>query len=297
MRSAIAQHLLEVVGDVDDADAPVGEPADERQEMLGLGLPQRRGRLVEDEDIGREAQCPHDHRQLALGRGEPGPELVGVEVDAQVVDERLRDAALLTRVHDIDAAQRLLAQEDVVGHAQAGHDVRLLVDGADSELQGRARSQLAVRLAVQDDGALVRLHDAGQDLHERGLARPVLADEAVDLARSQVEADVHQGARARIRLEDVLQRKDRTGMPSRLGLRSGPLGLRDHRQASFTLFAARQQVRQVLLGDVPVDVARAPRARPASGLTTFSGVTGMTGSMICWFVASLQPWTKLLRAW
>ncbi len=131
-----AQDLLEVVRDVDDAQAAFGEPADERQEVLRLSLPQRRGRLVEDEDIGREAQGAHDHRQLPLGGREPGPELVRVEIDAQVLDDGLRDAALLARVHDVDGPHRLLAQEDVVSHGQAGDDVRLLVDGADAELPG-----------------------------------------------------------------------------------------------------------------------------------------------------------------
>jgi hypothetical protein len=47
-------------------------------------------------------------------------------------------------------------------------------------------------LAVDADLAAVRLVDAGQDLHQRGLARAVLAHQGVNLARAQIEADAAQ---------------------------------------------------------------------------------------------------------
>ena len=45
-------------------------------------------------------------------------------------------------------------------------------------------------LAVEDDLALVALVDPGQDLHEGGFARAVLAHQGVDLAGVDVEVDV-----------------------------------------------------------------------------------------------------------
>ena len=52
--------LLEIVRDVDDAKAPGGEPAHQREEVLGLALAERRGRFVEHEDRGLEAHGTHD---------------------------------------------------------------------------------------------------------------------------------------------------------------------------------------------------------------------------------------------
>ena len=54
-----------------------------------------------------------------------------------------------------------------------------------------------VALAVGDDGAAVGVVDTGQDLDQRRLARPVLADQRVDGARQHGDADIVQRHRPR----------------------------------------------------------------------------------------------------
>ena len=61
--------------------------------------------------------------------------------------------------------------------------------------------------AVERDRPRVRPLDPGQDLDERGLAGPVLADEGVDLACGQVEVHAVEGLHAREGLE--MPRMDR----------------------------------------------------------------------------------------
>ena len=51
----------------------------------------------------------------------------------------------------------------------------------------------ADRLAVESHLAGVRLVDAGDDLHQRGLARPVLADDGEHLAGRERERHAVEG--------------------------------------------------------------------------------------------------------
>src|SRR5580704_6956163 len=85
----------------------------------------------------------------------------------------------------------------VFGHGQVGDERELLVDEQDALLLGVERTGEGERLTLEDDLAGVRLQAAGQYLHERRLARAILTAEGVDLARTQVEADIFQRLHAR----------------------------------------------------------------------------------------------------
>ena len=80
--------------------------------------------------------------------------------------------------------------------SSSGHSVRFLEDDADAggepgrHVAGRQRGAVDADLAVV--GRLV----AGQDPHQRRLAGAVLADQADDLARVDVEVDAAQGGDA-----------------------------------------------------------------------------------------------------
>ena len=56
--------------------------------------------------------------------------------------------------------------------------------------------------AVEQDRALVGSGEPVEDVHERRLAGPVLAEQGVDLARPHVEVDVVVGDDARVALRD-----------------------------------------------------------------------------------------------
>ena len=73
---------------------------------------------------------------------------------------------------------------------QIGEDGRLLVHRDDPEPVRGLRVADPLRLAVDQELAVVGLDDAGEDLHERRLAGAVLADERVHRARLDREADV-----------------------------------------------------------------------------------------------------------
>ena len=65
----------------------------------------------------------------------------------------------------------------------------MLVDHADAPVDGVGRVADADRLAVDQDLARIRRGKPVQDVHQRGLAGAVLAEEGVNLAGPQIEVD------------------------------------------------------------------------------------------------------------
>ena len=72
MSSATCEDVVEVVADQDDAEAAVGQPADQAQHLLGLGDAQRGGRLVEDDELGVPQHGAGDGDGLPLATGQAG---------------------------------------------------------------------------------------------------------------------------------------------------------------------------------------------------------------------------------
>ncbi len=98
-----------------------------------------------------------------------------------------------------------MADEHVLRHAQVGEQPRLLVDDGDAQGARLGRPVDESRRPVEEDGPGVGLVDAGKDLDERALARPVLADQRVDLAGAQVQRHVGQGRRGPEPLADTAE--------------------------------------------------------------------------------------------
>ena len=88
---------------------------------------------------------------------------------------------------------RLDAEDDVVEHGEAFHQLEVLVDHADAERVGVVRVldlDLAPSFLII---ALLRLVQAEQDAHQRGFACAVFAEQGVDLALSELKRDVVVG--------------------------------------------------------------------------------------------------------
>jgi hypothetical protein len=84
---------------------------------------------------------------------------------------------------------RLGGEDDVLGHRHHRDQHEVLVHHPDPVLdRGLGRAQVR-RLAVDPDLALVGPVEPVEDVHQRRLAGPVLAEEGVHLALAQVEID------------------------------------------------------------------------------------------------------------
>ena len=103
-----------------------------------------------------------------------------------------------------DRRARFTPDEDVLHHRQVGHQVEFLVDDGDAQFLRLVRIGDVDGPALQEDLAFVQAVDAGEDLHQRRFAGAVLADEAEDFARADVQADVVQRADAGKGFADVI---------------------------------------------------------------------------------------------
>ena len=174
------EHLVEPVRDVDDARPCATSVADRGEDALGLGLAEARGRLVEDEHARVAAEQPGDLDQLALA-------------DAERLDRRRgRDVpesdALEEPARRVRAARRRVRN----GSAGCSRGTRLSATlSAGTRLSSWSTSAMPCACAScgsrsctapagEADLAVVRLDEADQRLHERALARAVVAAEADD---------------------------------------------------------------------------------------------------------------------
>ena len=88
---------------------------------------------------------------------------------------------------------RLAAEEDVAGDVERLDDLALLMDDADAETSRVRRSVHRHWHTLERDRARVSPMDAAENLHQRRLARAVLADEADDFSSRHVEVHAIEG--------------------------------------------------------------------------------------------------------
>ena len=163
---------------------------------------QRGGRLVHDEHASVERDRLRDLDDLLVGDREALGRAVGVDAHAEPGKRRLHLAAHRLAVDPAEAVRGLAAHEDVLRDRQVGEERGLLVDDGDARLlRLGGRGEVDV-LAVEAELARVAAVEPGDDLHERGLARAVLADEGVDRAGIEREAAGAEGDDGAERLGD-----------------------------------------------------------------------------------------------
>ena len=223
-RVAEVEDLLEPVGDVEDRDAAVGQPPDDGVEEPDLVVGQRGGGLVHRDDARVVADGLGDLDDLLLGDRQGADLVVGRQAaDPEPVEELLGVAAHAGGV-DERAAARLAAEVDVLGDGAVRQEVELLEDRGDAGGLGLHGVVEVVLLAGDLDGAAVGDVHPGQQLHQRGLAGAVLADEAVHLAGHEVEVGGLQDHVAEEGLGQPPGPQHGTGAPPGAGPARGLLG-------------------------------------------------------------------------
>ena len=112
---------------------------------------------------------------------------------------------LLPRLFLLQEAEfrRFNAQNDVVQHGEALHQLEVLVYHADAQRGGVIGVADGHRFAILPDFAFLRLIQAEKDAHQRRFARAVLTQQRVDFAVAQLEGDVVIGNDAGKALGDM----------------------------------------------------------------------------------------------
>jgi hypothetical protein len=101
------------------------------------------------------------------------------------------------------AFHRLHAEHDVLLDRQVGSNRQLLIDHADATGAGVERISRPIDRPVKLHLAFIRRMGTGKHLHERALARAILADQRVDLARQDLQVDAPQRNRRTEGLADA----------------------------------------------------------------------------------------------
>ena len=166
------------------------ERADDLKEMRDFLFGQRGSRLVHDQDVGVVRHRLGDFDHLPIGDAEVAHFGLGIDADVEPIEQFPRAPPHLVVPHEAQAVERLAANPDVFRHRHVIHQVEFLMDHRDAVLQRVERRSQTDFLALESEGAGVRLVDAGDDLHQRRFARAVLAHQRVDVAALEAERDV-----------------------------------------------------------------------------------------------------------
>jgi hypothetical protein len=201
-----ALHLVELVRDVDESHAVGLELRHQREQALRFRWRERRGRLVHDQQPRPAGKRPGDLDQLLLRHDELAHLGVGIGLQPHLAHHRRR-AFAHRRVVEPPAAPLLVAEEDVLRDGQVLGQVELLVDQHDAGGLGGARSRELRRAAVDAQLAAGGRLVAGGDLHQRRLARAVLAEQPVDPAGLQRETDPVQHLHRAEGLDHLVERQ------------------------------------------------------------------------------------------
>ena len=245
---AVAQHghrigdlfeFLQAVRDVDDADVLCGEVADDPEQPVHLGIGERRGGFVHDQDAQVQVERLGHLDELLLGDAAVADQRGRRQAQPELVEQRSGAGVHGLAVEGAARVAQFRAEEHVVRNGQFGDQVEFLVDHGDAVPRGVLGRVDVHRLAEDLDAALVVGVHAGQDVAQRRLAGAVLAEQRDDLTGVHGEVDAVQGAHAGEGLADLAHgQQDRSpgrASPSRcaslsvrdeLALRQQPVGRR-----------------------------------------------------------------------
>ena len=225
------QHLVEPVGDEQDAEPVAGQRPHDLEQRARLALGEHRGGLVEDQ----EPRVPlvdlaRDLDELHVTDREPRHRNPLVHPEADAVERRARVAPHRGEVEGLElrpgqARQpvgpgRLAVELDVLRDPEARDEHELLVDHPEAGRHGRGGRVEGDRLPLEHDLAAVAAgladhRHAEQHVHERALAGAVLAHQRVDRARPHREGHALEDPVAFVLLGDVAELEDRRGHADR----------------------------------------------------------------------------------
>ena len=181
------------MGDDDDGVSLLLHTAQHRKELLDLLHRQNGGGLVQNDDLGAVIQHLDNLQGLLFRHGHVLDLLFGVDVKPKLFGHGL-DLGIAVLFQQ--KARLLLAHPDVVRGREHLHQLEVLMDHADPQALGLLGGVDGHGLALHEDLASVGLVNAGEHIHQRSLARAVLAQQRQDLAPAQGQVYILVGHHA-----------------------------------------------------------------------------------------------------
>ena len=221
------------MGDIDDRDPRGFQLFDHLEHDADLGLAEGGGGFIHDQDAHVLSQGAGNRDDLLLAQPQVTDQGIRIHGMFEALEQFFR-SPLFFGVVKPDPVFQLAGHEDVIGDGEIGEKIQLLVDDADAVLRGLDRVAEAHRLAFQEEQAIRRAFDTGEDLHQSRLSGAVFTHQDVHLAPIGIEGHVAQRDGSRENLGDVQGAQNHvfTGMELILGLRSG--GICDRKVAHLT---------------------------------------------------------------
>jgi hypothetical protein len=187
------ENLFEPVRDVDNADTGLPQLRDDTKQRARLGFCQRRGRLVEDEQlrVQRERLGNLDH--LLLGGRKILQQRGRLDRESDARQQRAGLRVEFRAVNPAPPTHGLARGEDVFGDAERAEETALLKNDGDAELLRRVfTGDINIFAIIEFNRSLVRSIDPGEDVHQGAFARAILPNQRMNLPGVNIELNVSQ---------------------------------------------------------------------------------------------------------
>ncbi|MNT22560.1 hypothetical protein D3C72_1579470 [compost metagenome] len=155
-----------------------------------------------------QSQCLGQLDHLPLAEAQFAAQHARVDIQVDLGQLQPRRTVQLLPVQPAEARELVFtAHEQVLCHRQVGQDRLLLVDHRDALGSRTTRAVKHDRLAVQLQVPLIRLIDAGENLHQCRLARTVFANQADDFMFADLQVDTLEDGDAIEALGNIVERE------------------------------------------------------------------------------------------
>ena len=171
--------------------------AHQTEKLFGFRIAQRRGGLVQNQEIAFGCYGAGDQNHLLLRKRQILHQRIYIYVDVQAVEYPARLFSHAAPVNEgVDAlVLHHVIHHHVFGDGQRGHEggIDLLIHDLHAQLLGVHRAFDFNWLAVELDGARIMRIRAGQHLHQGGFSGAVRADDRAYFSGGDFEVHFLQG--------------------------------------------------------------------------------------------------------
>ena len=170
--------------DDDDGLSGVAHIAQHGEKLVRLLRGEHGGGLVQNEDVRPAVEHLDDLDGLLLRNGHVVDLLIGVDVEPVFVAD-LFD--LFAGFGNVELAFK--AEDDILRCGEKINELEVLVDHTDAKVESVLGRGDGDGLVVDIDLSLIGEVDAGEHIHQRGLAAAVFAQQGQDLTLMQLQTD------------------------------------------------------------------------------------------------------------
>ena len=198
-------HLLHLVRNEEDRMPLLREVAHDAVKRLGFLWSENGGWFIKNQQPSTSVQHLDNFDALLFADGQFVNLAFRINVEVVTVAEFLN---LLMDFSEVQHRRTRQAEDDVLCHRVIADQHEMLKDHADALTDRLAGCAELHHLPPDANFALVRSVKSGNDAHEGGLARAILAEDRVNLTLAQVEVDVIVGKHSGKALGDLSEFKD-----------------------------------------------------------------------------------------